>query len=89
MSSRRSAIPTVNRQVQESHSIIVGVEEDPATGERVEVGSTPLRWLLDSLEKIIFVETLTEAGAEITSDPEASCPVCFETYDSSAPLTLL
>lgn len=80
MSNRGRTIPTVNRQVQENHTIIVGVEEDPETGEQVEVGSTPLRWLLDSLDKILFVETLTEAGAEITSDPEASCPVCFENY---------
>lgn len=71
-----SDIPPVNRQAQENYEVTVAVEEDPETGVRVVVGSTPLRLLLDSLEKILFMETLPQT----TSDPEASCPVCFETY---------
>lgn len=76
-----SDIPPVNRQAQENYEVTVAVEEDPETGVRVVVGSTPLRLLLDSLEKIIFMETLLCTNAETTSDPEASCPVCFETYE--------
>lgn len=80
MSIRRSGVPPVNRQVQENYEVTVAVEEDPETGVRVEVSSTPLRLLLDSLEKIIYMETLPRADVETTSDPEASCPVCFENY---------
>ena len=80
MSSRRSNIPPVNRHAQENYEVTVAVEDDPETGARVEVGSTPLRLLLDSLEKILYLETLTDTNAETTSDPEASCPVCFENY---------
>lgn len=80
MSSRSSDVPPVNRQAQENYEVTVAVEEDPETGVRVEVSSTPLRLLLDSLEKILYMETLPRANVEITSDPEASCPVCFENY---------
>lgn len=80
MSNPRSTIPAVSHQVQDNYMVVVGVEEDPETGETVVVGSTPLRWILDSLEKILFVETLSGADAETTSDPEASCPVCLENY---------
>lgn len=80
MSSRRSNIPPVNRQVQENYEVTVAVEDDPETGARVEVGSTPLRLLLDSLEKILYLETLTDINAETTSNHEVSCPVCFENY---------
>lgn len=80
MSIRGSDVPPVNRQVQENYEIIVAVEEDPETGVRVEVRSTPLRLLLDSLEKILFMETLPCANVGTTSAPDASCPVCFENY---------
>lgn len=87
MSSQSGDIPPVSRQVQENYEVTVAVEEDPQTGVRVVVGSTPLRLLLDSLEKMIFMETLasaTNADDETTtsssSDPDASCPVCFESY---------
>lgn len=80
MSSRRSNIPPVNRHAQENYEVTVAVEDDPETGARVEVGSTPLRLLLDSLEKILYLENLTDTNAETTSDPEASCPICFENY---------
>lgn len=87
MSSQSGDIPPVNRQVQENYEVTVAVEEDPQTGVRVVVGSTPLRLLLDSLEKMIFMETLAsatnvddETTKSSSSDPDASCPVCFETY---------
>lgn len=80
MSNQRSTIPHINHQVQENYMVVVDVVEDPETGEPVVVSSTPLRWLLDRLEKILFVETLTGADAETTSDPEAFCPVCLENY---------
>lgn len=80
MSNRSSGIPPVNRQVQENYEVTVAVEEDPETGVRVVVGSTPLRLLLDSLEKILYMETLPCPNVETTSDPETSCPVCFENY---------
>lgn len=80
MSSRRTIIPLVNRQVQENYDVTFAVEHDPETGARVEVGSTPLRLLLDGLENMLYLETLTEVNVGITPDPEASCPVCFENY---------
>lgn len=87
MSSRSGDIPPVNRQVQENYEVKFAVGEDPATGFRVVVGSTPLRLLLDSLEKIISLETLASAKnvdetttSPSLSDADASCPVCFETY---------
>lgn len=80
MSSRRTIVPPVNREVQENYEVTFAVEDDPETGARVEVGSTSLRLLLDGLEKMLYLETLTEANDEITPDPEASCPVCFENY---------
>lgn len=80
MSSRRNNVPLVNRQVQENYEVRVAVQDDPETGARVEVGSTPLRLLMDSLEKILYLETLLDGNTETTSDPEATCPVCFENY---------
>lgn len=77
-------IPPVNRQAQENYEVTVAVEEDLGTGVRVVVGSTPLRLLLDSLEKMIFMERLESANVDdettTSFDPDASCPVCFENY---------
>lgn len=49
--------------------------------DKILSNQPPLRWLLDILEKIIFVETLTDADDDETiSDPESSCPICLERY---------
>lgn len=75
-----TAIPPLNLWSQENYLMIYPVNPQQNDGQDF-VESTPLRWLLDILEKIIFVETLTDADdAETISDPESSCPVCLETY---------
>lgn len=80
MPSRRSAIPPLNRQLQANNLVTAPVDYQQ-TGQRTFEQSTPLRWLLQTLEDIIFVETLSIPNdTETISDPEASCPVCFETY---------
>lgn len=72
-------MPPLNEQIQEDHLLMVSME-DELTGERVFFDTPCLRWLLSNLERILYLETLPEAWDEIASDPEASCPVCFEKY---------
>lgn len=78
--ARISSIPPLNHEAQVRYLTIVGYEEHPITGEARVIVSTPLRWLLYNLEKILYVDSLPNADAEVTSDPEASCPICFEEY---------
>lgn len=75
-----TAIPPLNLWSQENYLMIYSVNPQQNDGQDF-VESTPLRWLLGILEKIIFVETLSDADdAETISDPESFCPVCLETY---------
>lgn len=86
MSNPRSAIPPLNRQFQANSLITATVDYYQQTSQRSSEQSTPLRWLLQTLEDMIYVETLSDAtnDTEATiSDPEACCPVCFETYRKS------
>lgn len=54
--------------------------KNPVICEREFFHSTPLCWQFKILERILFVETLTEAYAKTTFDPEGTCPVCPENY---------
>lgn len=75
-----SSIPPLNYQAQVRYMTIVGHEEHPITGQARIIMSTPLRWLLYNLEKVLYVDSLPSADAEVTTDPGASCPICFEEY---------
>lgn len=78
MSNLGRNIPPLNLQVQEDCLLTIPTE-DELTGEQVSFDTTHLRWLLNILEKILFVETLPEAF-EIASDSETACPICYENY---------
>lgn len=71
-------MPPLNQQVPDDYLLMVSMGNEPA-GEPVDFDTACLRWLLSNLERILYLETLPEVGDEIT-DPEASCPVCFEKY---------
>lgn len=84
MSNSRSTIPALNRQFQANGLVTDPVEYYQQTDRQSSEQSTPLRWLLQTLEDMIYVETLSVAtndDSETTIfNPEASCPVCFESY---------
>lgn len=76
----RSAVPPLNQQFR-AYYLIMDPFNLQHPGEQGLLQLTPLRWLLDILEDIIYVKTLADAnGADIISDPKAYCPVCLETY---------
>lgn len=79
MPNIRFMLPPFNRQLQENYLIDVLIE-DQITGEQVLYYFTPLRWFLKHMDRIFFVESLYEAYAETSSDPEAACPVCLQSY---------
>lgn len=76
---RPNTIPPLDRHVQKDCLIKISMK-DRITGLRVRVDSTPLRWLYNNFERILYVETLTVGYAETASDPAAACPVCFKRY---------
>lgn len=74
------SVPLLNRQAQAAFLMPVGFVEDPQTGLPIIVTSTPLRWLLYNLEKVLFVDFLPSCMVEVSSNPESSCPVCHRKY---------
>lgn len=79
MSNLECPIPPLNRQVQKKYMIMSAEQENPSEARTVPK-TTPLRWLLDKIEKKLLLHTITERIAENTSDFEAFCPVCLEDY---------
>ena len=75
-----SSISQISYQAQVCYMTIVGHREHPIMGGSGVIMSTPLRWLLYSLEKILYVDSLPSADVDVSSNPGASCPICFEEY---------
>lgn len=80
MEDARISVPLLNRQAQANFLIPVAAVQDPQTGLPTVITSTPLRWLLYNLEKVLFVDFLPWAVAEVSSDPDSSCPFCHQRY---------
>lgn len=80
MSSLGFLIPPLNREVQEKYMIMFTVEENPDTGEPGPTKTTPLRWILNTIERKLLFDAITKGIAEKKSDFEASCPVYCEDY---------
>lgn len=77
------SVPLLDLQAQANYLFPVAVVPDLVTGQsglQTIVFSSPLCWLLYSLEKVLIVDFLPSAEAETTSDPESSCPVCQQNY---------
>lgn len=80
MEDERISVPALNYQAQANFIFPVAIVPDPVTGLPTLAYSTPLRWLLFNVEKVLFVDFLPSAEAAITSNPEYTCPVCQQTY---------
>lgn len=81
MSNLGYPIPPLNQQVQENYMTIIAISgENSITGELGPSRTTPLRWMLNRLEKQFLVNALTKADDENTSYSEVCCPVCLEDY---------
>lgn len=80
MEDETQSVPVLNYQAQANFLFPVAIVADPVTGLQTFVFSTPLRWLLFNLEKVLFVDFLPSAEAEITPNPESTCPVCQQKY---------
>lgn len=80
MSSLGCPIPPLNREVQEKYMIMFSKEENLDTGEPEPTKTTPLRWILNMLERQLLVDAITKGIAENTPNFEPSCPVCLEDY---------
>lgn len=80
MEDARISVPLLDYQAQANFLFPVAVVTDPGTGLQAFAYSTPLRWLLFNLEKVLFVDFLPSAETEMTSDPESSCPACRQKY---------
>lgn len=74
------SVPALDYQAQANFLFPVAFVPDPVTGLHTVVRSTSLRWLLYNVEKVLFVDYQPSAKAEITSDPESTCPVCEQKY---------
>lgn len=61
-------------------TIIAAMGENSITRELGHKRTTPLRWILNKLEKQHLVDGLTKSNDENTSYPEACCPVCLEDF---------
>lgn len=85
MEDERISVPALDYQAQANFLFPVAIVADPVTGLETFVFSTPLRWLLFSLEKVLFVDILPLAEAEITSNPKSTCPVCQQKYYMTTP----
>lgn len=80
MQDAKISIPLLNRHAQARFLIPVATVLDSVTGLPTVVTTTPLRWLLHNLEKVLFVDFLPSAGAELSSNPDSLCPVCWQPY---------
>lgn len=81
MSNLECPIPPLNRLVQENYmTMIAATGEDSITGELGHTRTTPLRWILNKLEKQLLDNSLTKTNDENTSYPETFCSVCLEDH---------
>lgn len=81
MSNLEYPIPPLNRLVQENYmTMIAATGENSITGDLGHKRKTPLRWILNKLEKQLLVNSLTKINDANTSYPEICCPLCLEDY---------